>query len=574
MKKLSITLISALLFFTASAQNNNDELDKQVEVTKDYIPDVNRAAKLSIAPRMVDTVTLRPEIDYSINSTAWIGNFGIAAINPVKLNSTSFKTMPKLYVKAGLGYPLNSVLDSYYVDGDGSRSIYGAVVNHRGDYSKIKNDRGNSISSPQANNRVGLFGATTWNRMELGGDLNYNYDMFSDYGQFELANTPILNYGPLDDAITIGYNTTDASLWFGNDFSDMDNFNFRIYADAYYLSSNSDASEVGLNAGLKIGQRFGGQHSLLFALDYDLYSGGGVLSEQNGSTLRVTPQYVFKSSHVLLELGVEIAVDDKQGYDSKVIVFPEVKFDWNISDGSFIPFFSTDSRIQNNNYKNSVAQNPYILAQPTGVESTKFYDFRGGIKGNISPTTTYKVSLGYTALVDYQVIGNLYKYGSTSRFIYIPELTDGGDSFSLGAEIAGQINNRFFYDISANLYNNSMSNPKYEQVSGMANYDVGVNFNYNICEKFRAKAGLKVLGDRYFYVLNEEVGVIGTTPTSEIVAEKVDPVADFNIGLDMDVNKQTTVFLEVHNVFGSKLYQFNHYRSVGLSCTAGVKLTF
>ncbi|MBQ5690584.1 MAG: hypothetical protein IIV24_03740, partial [Alistipes sp.] len=61
--KRYITLIAVLcaVLFSASAQ-----VTKQVEVTKEYAPEIAKARKMDVAPNMVDTITLRPEIDYTI----------------------------------------------------------------------------------------------------------------------------------------------------------------------------------------------------------------------------------------------------------------------------------------------------------------------------------------------------------------------------------------------------------------------------------------------------------------------------------------------------------------------------
>lgn len=573
MKRLSITLLIALSILTVSAQNNSDELDKQVEVTKDYIPDVNRAIKLSVAPRMVDTVSLRPEIDYSITSTAWLGDFGITAINPVKLSSASFKSFPFLYVKTGLGYPSGTVLDSYYVGGDGETSMYGASINHNGDYGKVVNDLGNSVRSTTLNNEFSLFGAKIWDRIELGGNVDYNYDMFTDYGQFEIENRPLLDYGPLN-ASTVGYQTSEASLWFGNDFSDMDLFNFRVYADGYYLWDNADAAELGLNTGLKLGKRFAERHTLLLSVDYDVYGGRGILKEYSSSVVSATPQYKIETKSFLIDLGAEVAIESMDGHDNRVSVLPKVNIDLNLFNRYMIPFIAIDSRLQSNNYRNNITENPYVLPLPTVVENSRFYDFMFGVKGNFTPSMGYKFNIGCSIINDYPVFANLYNQGSTSRFVYVPQLTDGGDCFTVGGEIYGQINNKFFYDLSANYYKYSMSQVDY--ASGRANYDAELNLNYAFSDSFRAKMGTQLIGDRHFYVLDNSAnnGTAIGDPIQNIVTEKVDPVVNLNIGLDVDVSRRTTVFLEADNILGSKLYQYNHYKSIGANCIIGVKVAF
>ena len=572
MKKLSITLILILSVIVATAQERSDELVKQVEVTKNYIPDVNKATKLSVAPRMVDTVSLRPEIDYSITSTAWLGNFGITAINPVKLSSTSFKTPPFLYLKAGLGYPSGTVLDAYYVGGDGETSMYGASINHSGGYGKVTNDLGNSIRSTALNSEFSVFGAKIWDRIELGGNIDYNYDLFTDYGQFQISDKPLLNFGPLN-ASTIGYQTPEASIWFGNDFSNMDLFNFRVTADAYYLKDNADNAELGFNAGVKLGKRFAKRHTLLFALDYDVYSGKDLLDEYLNSIVSITPQYKIETPKFLMNLGAEIAIDNMDGHDTKVRVLPKFDMELKLYNSYVVPFITIEGNLHSNNFKNNMTENPYILPLPM-VENSEFYDLMAGVKGNFTPATEYKFNIGYSILRDYHVVANLYEPGSTSRFVHVPSLTDDGGCFTVGGEVIGRINSRFFYDVSANYYNYAMD--RVEHASGRANYDAQLNFNYAFSDSFRAKLGTKLIGDRYFYVLDNATvvgaGIGASTPTTFV--EKVNPVVDLNVGLDVDVSRRTTMFLEANNILGSKLYQYNHYKSIGLSCILGVKIAF
>ena len=43
--------------------SSSAQVTKQVEVTKAYAPEIGEARKMEITPNMVDTITLRPEID-------------------------------------------------------------------------------------------------------------------------------------------------------------------------------------------------------------------------------------------------------------------------------------------------------------------------------------------------------------------------------------------------------------------------------------------------------------------------------------------------------------------------------
>ena len=96
-----------------SAMAQEGELNKQVEVNKEYVPDVGKAVKLGIVPRMTDTVSLRPEIGYSIRPSVWHTGFGVPAINPVRLSTAAYRPSAPFFLKAGVGYPFERVLDLY-----------------------------------------------------------------------------------------------------------------------------------------------------------------------------------------------------------------------------------------------------------------------------------------------------------------------------------------------------------------------------------------------------------------------------------------------------------------------------
>ena len=59
-------LLLAVALLTAFPCATMAQVEKQVEVTKAYVPKVEQAAKLAIEPDMTDTVQMRPEIDYTI----------------------------------------------------------------------------------------------------------------------------------------------------------------------------------------------------------------------------------------------------------------------------------------------------------------------------------------------------------------------------------------------------------------------------------------------------------------------------------------------------------------------------
>ena len=107
-RMLFVAALMAALPWGASAQ-----VEKRVEVTKAYVPSVEGASKLAVVPDMTDTVKMRPEIDYTITPLSLQTTLATRPIRPATVTYWEFNRPLPFYLKAGMGYPFNSVLDFY-----------------------------------------------------------------------------------------------------------------------------------------------------------------------------------------------------------------------------------------------------------------------------------------------------------------------------------------------------------------------------------------------------------------------------------------------------------------------------
>ena len=107
-KMLIVAALAAVLPQLAAAQ-----VEKQVEVTKAYVPSVEGASKLAVVPDMTDTVQMRPEIDYTITPLSLQTTLATRPIRPATVTYWEFNRPLPFYLKVGMGYPFNSVLDFY-----------------------------------------------------------------------------------------------------------------------------------------------------------------------------------------------------------------------------------------------------------------------------------------------------------------------------------------------------------------------------------------------------------------------------------------------------------------------------
>lgn len=149
------------------------QVEKRVEVTKAYVPSVESAAKLAVVPDMTDTVKMRPEIDYTITPLSLQTTLATRPIRPATVTYWEFNRPLPFYLKAGAGYPLNSVLDFYASSQNPGTGYVVGYVNHEGRYAKIKNDFGIKNNSTRMLNRIGAAAGKYFGKHILEGDLSY-----------------------------------------------------------------------------------------------------------------------------------------------------------------------------------------------------------------------------------------------------------------------------------------------------------------------------------------------------------------------------------------------------------------
>ena len=189
MKRIYITLLLLGISLSLSAQ-----VAKRVEVTKAYAPEIKEAKKMDITPNMVDTITLRPEIDYSITPRSFASSLGTHRFEPASVTYWEYRREYPFYLKLGLGYPLNSVADFYATTHRADVGYLTGYVNHYGEYGKRRyaDADGKTYKDQRAmclTNKAGVMGGKYFGRYTLDGEAFYHmgiYDRFplhSDYAR-------------------------------------------------------------------------------------------------------------------------------------------------------------------------------------------------------------------------------------------------------------------------------------------------------------------------------------------------------------------------------------------------------
>ena len=537
MKHMRYKIVAiAALFAGVLSAGAQESMNKSIEVTKAYVPTVHGATKLAFQPRIDDTVRLQPDIDYAIKPVACYTTFSSRQINPAKMNSSAVTSGNPGYVSFAMGYPFRTLFDLYINNRDIANRTIGGYVNHRGSYSKIASDL--DIANEQLPsalsqyNAAGFFGSQSWDNLTLRGEVGYDNRVYHRYGAFvrEEFLTDSLYYNnreefnagltPKPKQSLVDYGKVFGTVSFGDDFSELSELNFGVSLNTAYSYDLHGSEMIDLGATARVAKMFG-KHGFDVGVDYNSYYGVAKLADRGNQSVIVRPRYMYRAGIVRVAAGVDYGYRISKGFDdiNRNYLFPHVDVVVDAFKGYIIPYAQASGDFIDGSFEALSRENPYITAgvtAPTGARiSTEV-----GVSGSAMQCLSYKAYFNYTHL------DNVLK-----------TLTGGGSAPS---------------------------------------WDAGLSLRYRHKDKFIAEFGAKVLGARDFY---EIAGAESPIMRAEDVADNIyinraPACVDLNIRLNLRILNSWWMYVQGGNLANSRLYTYNHYRSLGTNIMLGFRTSF
>lgn len=576
MKKVLIAAaLFAVLPWTASAQ-----VEKRVEVTKAYVPSVEDAVKLFVVPDMTDTVTMRPDIDYSITPLSLQTSLSTRPIRPATVTYWEFNRPLPFYLKAGAGYPLNSVLDFYASSQNPGTGYVVGYVNHEGRYAKIRNDFDQKNRSTRMLNRIGAAAGKYFGRHTLEADLSYENRMYHRYGVFMPENSDC-TYHP---GARILFNDAQAKVRFGDDFKDLSRVNFEVavygnlfwdapelYGPVESADLNSDtpfepfqridgkSRQTTWGANGKIARAFG-RHLLSLGVGYEGIAGLKTINKGYQHQLHAGLRYGIDGGVVRMEVGADYYHDKVFDAQSENYVIPFVHLDLNLGTAGLKPFLEIDGGIQTNDYRSLSLQNPYVWDGSWLNKSSVDYNGRFGLGGSL-----WRDKFTYRVFAQFSIHDNhLYWSEEMLNFgFYGVVPTQARQTVT---SFHGEVEYRPISVLKMSL---GAHGYLYNDDTELANGSPG----------FRGNIGLRYEGRKISFGVEALMQSRRSWSQVVLYAPKdedyeVPFAADLRVNFDWKVSGGVTLFVEGRNLANCDLYEFPWYPEYGANFTVGVKANF
>ena len=521
------------------------QVEKQVEVSKDYAPTVSTAQKLALVPDMTDTVMMRPEVDYTITPYTFETSLITDRFRPATITYWDYQSSRPLYAHVAMGVPLASEADLYVATHNKDRGYAMAYLNHWGDYRSRHNLLGETVKKntsemdSRIGGRAGVFVGPRLLEVDVAADHRLRH-----------------RYPSTGEAISFGRG--GGTVRFGDDFTDLSRWNFNIEAGGSYFMDNvldDNFNEASLAGSVALGKLIADRHTLRLTASYDGVFGGKALSQYRNNIFAVGARYGFETKRFELMVGADYYYDKvAQSTDLPHHLLPYLRVALKSVSEGFVPFIEVDGEVRRNNYENLIYANPYMRVSGATAEALSkqanevLYNGRAGFGGNVGGGV-----FAYDLSAELSIANNhLYWYSDGADYLF----TDAYQhSLRLDGNFVVRPSGAFSVEARAGVFVWENYDGYY---SNRPTFNAGATLRYD-SRKIRAGVSLDYASAIKWMTLDKEAGHRGEP---QFTYTRTNGTLLLGAEFEWQVKDRLIIYVEGRNLTGSKVYEWlNYYRS-------------
>ncbi len=553
MKRLIIIL--AILLSVSSLQA---QVNREVEVTRAYIPTVEKAEKPILKAQILDTAYINPDVDYTIMPLAINTQLQSLPIKPATTTYWEFNKPSLAQLKIGAGYPFNTLLQGYISTQNSEVGYLAANVDHVGNFSDLKNNLGDMTNAYESLNSASIAGGLyISDRYSLNGNVGYSNDFYNKYA-FEQSASSAVNFQKFGGAVQ-----------FGDSFVDLNHLNFSVGAAASYFFDRNNNDNLAFDTEVILGKSVG-LGELLFGLDYKYVDSNDDYANQVAS---LAASFTTKISSWNITLGGAYYYDSTKIDQTKTnhYLIPNIEV-CRAKATVIAPFFTLGGDLEVNSYQELAQLNPYLKEGLSAISSVD-YNVALGVMGRVaSSKIEYKLYAGYRLGFNSRFWGLTVESYDQSSGIYDNsfdlELADLNTT-SANLEIIAKPTSKLSLSLDGHYYLYSAVDQLLYN-NWRPNFDATLKVDY-IFGKVNMGVKANLIGEREFSIC-----YLSSATGSSTGDYTVNLPCALNLGLyvDWSASEKFSLFVEGENLCNTNIYPWPMYRGFGCQVTAGVKLKF
>ncbi len=575
MKQIIAILASTVLTATLFAQGNPD-----VTLTGTGSREVEPAYRIPVAPSVLDTSIQTPVVNYPLLNLKFETETELNKIDPASIRTKEqLSQLYHNYVKLGIGTQLMP-LGEWYFDSKRSRKWnYGAHVKHLSSFGSLPdyapsrfdrtgglvygalNERKYSVRAEAHYRNQGLhyyaFPLTTYDSLGLTRDSIKQ--RFSDFGIGGLFKWHKKDSAALNLDVGMKYNNF-ASMKPSEQRADWrakENY-FEIGAQGRYRLS----SEVyGVDLAVKYnGFRYGNE-------DTSQWQGIDTALILNNTIVSLSPHittHLFNNKFKA-KIGADLTLNAHN--ITRAHIYPIAELKYSMFNDIFIPYVGLRGGMQQNTFKSLTAENEFLRPNVELRNQNTSIDFYGGIKGSLSKRISFNIGGSYANVKDMGLFVTDTMYSPLrNRFDII---YDTVNVTTITGSISYQLQEKLKVDAIANYYSYSAKNNSYAW--NRPDLQVILRASYNLFDKFLFNLDLDLENGRRALVYEDGPEV---TQENGQYIEKLNFIADANLGVEYRYNKRISAFVQANNIASQRYQRWYNTPVQGFQFLGGVTFRF
>lgn len=547
------------------------QINKQVNVVKEYTPIVSDAYRISILPKLIDTSKApKHKFSYNIESQPFNVNFKLKPINSAKMVGEPLTKLYSTNINIGFGNYLTPYFEVNYNSLRSKDKLIVANIKHISSFGKVKMADDNKVYAGFTNTEANLYGKKILSKKNFIS------------GNLAIANKTYGYYG---------YDATDSISDKKLKKSEIEKQNIKILNTAFkFKSIDLSANKIKYDINIKNTylqeiskihsnnlSLFGNINNLyqkeIIGLDYNInYVNTNTKTDTVNNTIVQIKPYINKSTETWrIIAGLNFNTDINSPNDPTYHFYPNIDIEYNVFEKSLIPFIGVTGNIENNNYQKIILENPYIANNLSVKNTNNLLSLYAGLKGRLSST------LSYNFKTKYNVYENMYFYVNQqitqpdTTFPFIATLSNKFDVLYdnvTQVDVYGEINwkksNKLNFLLFGHYYKYALGNLNYAWHK--PNYNITFSTKYNIQNKIITNLDIFAIGKQY------AVSKIEYTNAKQIVytPKELKGFIDVNLSFQYKYTKILSAFIKFNNILSQKYYEYNYYPTQGFNVLIGL----
>ena len=554
--------------FAQNSRTNDDSLSETVIIVREFEPVIKDAKKINHQPVINNVDKKAPNFTYSLTPQNQEYQFNPDTIDAVKIKGEPLNKLYRAYLKAGMGSYLNN-LGELHINSLRSRDFqWGLDVHHFASNGGIKDLPDNYFSKQN----LDLYAKKMLKNHVINAGFIFDREQINKYGiNIPLSDTPDIGQELLND-IDQNYLMYKGTAGIRSFISDSNLLNYKVNFNYHNLSVKpSSTKENNFLMTSQFSKYFGKEKGYVY-LDFD-YNKVSADSADIKANFIVKPSIdiEFKGEKWHLLAGFKMALEN--GDETRFYFFPNAEFKYNVVRNLIVPYIGVTGGIKRNSINSLRTENPFLYELPNLKNTRTNYDVYVGVRGLVSSNLSYNVSGGYKSVKDMVLYTsdmplanqgiNYNQYENVYQPVY-----DSVKVAHVSSQISYQREDK--WNVMWRMNYNYYETLREAKAWNLPDFTSDVTLRYSLQDKIIAKSSITFMNSKYVKtsdVTQEEVAF-------GIYGRKIDPIVDFNVGLEYRFTKKVSAFLDVNNILSNNYEMWGNYQVQGINVLGGVTIAF